>query len=272
MQALDQGRLESRSAVSPANEAPVIKAWPKIPEFHHAAAHKMLHYWSKLRINLTVPDLEPLKFLRQVDDADKGLFAQDLESNVPAEIPLSIVIRGIELIFENISQLPFVLRHLFTYAGLSHEVCLDIFKRYLHTSSRDSTIIFNTQSIEELLLQTISLKHLAILRKDPVLSQKADLCFRLALRQVLDMQTQQAPQALPFKFLFVIILLYVYGRPFHSLGLLQSFESLIHNASSHPQGDSYVRQENLPGTHAHFLQRSQIQVRSLFASVFYSGE
>ena len=250
MQALDQGRLDSMSASTPANEDSTVKTWPKVPEFHHAAAHKIFHYWSKLRINLTVPELEPLKFLRQIDDADKGLFAQDLESHIPAEIPISLVIKGIELIFEKLDQLPFVLRHLFTHAGLSNEVCLDIFKRYLGTARNvDITLAFKTQSVEELLLQTTSLKHLAALKNDPILSQKADLCFRYALRQILNMQTQQASQALPFKFLFVIILLYVYGRPFHALGLLQSFESLIHNASSNSQEDLYVRPKRLPGTH-----------------------
>lgn len=215
-----------------------MTSWPKVPEFHHAAAHKMFHYWSKLRINLTIPNVEPLTFLKQVDDADNLLFASNFESTVPAEIAISVVIRGIESLFENLDRLPFVLRHLLTYGQLSNELCLDIFKHYLIASpGYDIALQFKDQTAEELLLQTVALKHLASVTSDPSLSQKADLCFRYALERMWIMQAQQNAQALPFKFLFVIILLYLYGRPFHALGLLQCLESLIHNASPKAQED-----------------------------------
>jgi hypothetical protein len=239
MQALDNGPPESISTDTPAHhETSVTKNWHKVPEFHHAAAHKMFHYWSKLRVNLTIPNLEPLKFLQDVDAADKALFQQDFESHITAEIPISLVIQGIESMFENIMRLPFVLRHLFTYGGLTNETCLDYFRRYLDTSpGLDFSLSFKSQNAEELLLETVALKHLAGVRADHSLSQKADLCFRYALQHFLDMQAQQSPQTLPFKFLVVIILFYVYGRPFHALGLLQGFESLIHNCSQKVQED-----------------------------------
>jgi hypothetical protein len=206
----------------------------------------MFHYWSKLRINLTSP-VEPLNFLRQVDDTDKALFTDPVQSQTAAEIPASTIVKGIESMFDNILRLPFVLRHLLTYGGLTIDACLGVLRPSLESSpGTDVTLVFSTQSAEELLLQTVALKHLAVEvaaaqagDMAPLeLGQKADLCFQYALRQVLDMQAQQNLRALPFKFLFVIILLYVYGRPFHALGLLQGFESLIHNASPGLQQDS----------------------------------
>ncbi|ETI26529.1 hypothetical protein G647_03306 [Cladophialophora carrionii CBS 160.54] len=197
----------------------------------------MFHYWSQLRVNLKL-NLAPLTFLRQVDDSDNALFAPDVSMHVSPEIPMSVVVRGIESMFENLHRLPFVLRHLFTQGGLTSEACLAVFRRYLGTSpGHDLTLAFNTQCAEELLLQTVALKHLAGIRADYNLNQKADLSFRHVLQHTLAMQAQQSPQALPFKFLFVIILLYLYGRPFHALGLLQGFEPLIHNASPNSQED-----------------------------------
>ena len=259
MQSIDQGRRDSASVTSSAQDDSVVKSWPKVPEFHHAAAHKMFHYWSQLRINLTPPELEPLKFLRQVDETDKALFAPDLESHIAAEIPISVVIKGIESMFEHLSRLPFVLRHLFTYGGLSNEACLDLFRRYLGPKpAPDFLLMFKTQSAEELLLQTIALKHLAAARPDQNLGQKADLCFRHALRQTLEMQSHQGQQVLPFKFLFVIVLLYVYGRPFHALGLLQSFESLIHNASPNPREDFEAKSQYEAYLHQYYILESDI--------------
>src|SRR4051794_2396968 len=107
MQAIDQARLDS-ATTTPAPEHSAIKSWPKVPGFHHAAAHKMFHYWSQLRLNLKL-NLAPLNFLRQLDDNDKALFAPDADIRVPPEIPLSVVIRGIESMFKNIHRLPFVL-------------------------------------------------------------------------------------------------------------------------------------------------------------------
>lgn len=245
MQAIDQTRLDSPFAIS-VPDKPVVMVWPKIPDFHHAAAHKMFHYWSKLRVNLTIPNLEPLKFLQQVDEADTTLFGQDHDNNIPAEAPISLVIQGIESIFENIGRLPFLLRHLFTYAGLSNEVCLEVFRRHAGLSPGvDAMLAFNAQNVEELLLQTLALKHLAALRRDYGLSQRADVCFRYALQQMWSLQAQQSPQALRFKFLFVICLIYLYGRPFHALGLLQSLESSIQNLSPKPLDGRQVNQKLL---------------------------
>ncbi|KIW64919.1 hypothetical protein, variant [Phialophora macrospora] len=257
LQAIDQARLDS-AAPTPAPENSVIKSWPKFPSFHHAAAHKMFHYWSQLRVNLKL-NLAPLNFLRQLDDNDKTLFTPDVDIRVPPEIPLSIVIGGIESMFRNIHRLPFVLRHLFTYGGLTDEACLDLFRRYLENSpGHDLALVFNTQSAEELLLQTVALKHLAAANADHNLSQKADLSFRHVLQHTLAMQVQQSPQALPFKFLFVIILLYLYGRPFHALGLLQSFESLIHNASPNAQEDLAAKLQYEACLHQYFILESDI--------------
>jgi hypothetical protein len=239
IQAMDQSHpSETISSGTPAQEHSVISPWPKIPEFHHAAAHKMFHYWSKLRINISPQDLEPLQFFKQVDEADTFLVGSKFESSIPGTIHLTELMRAIDHLFEEIMHLPFILRHLLTYGGLSRALCIEVFKRHGPVSPGQTVILdFLDQSAEELLLQTVALKHLAAKESSTILSQKADLSFRYALERMWMMQSQQSPQALPFKFLFVIIMLYIYGRPFHALGILQSLESLIHNSSPNSQDD-----------------------------------
>ena len=237
---MDQGRsFENGSAGTPAQEHSVITSWPKIPEFHHAAAHKMFHYWSKLRIHISPRDLEPLQFFKQVDDADTFLVGSKFDSTVPGQILLTEITYAIDHLFDDIMHLPFILRHLLTFGGLSHESCIDVFKRSRPILPGHETFHFKDQTAEELLLQTVALKHVAAKQNNLTLSQTADLSFRYALERMWMMQSQQSPQALPFKFLFVIIMLYLYGRPFHALGILQSLESLIHNSSPKSQEDRY---------------------------------
>jgi hypothetical protein len=227
MQELIHSGGHSISSINPSEEPSNPTVWQKVPEFHHAAAHKMFHYWSKLNVKLP-EDVVPLRYLKQVDDADKPAF--EVEILLAAEIPLSTVTAGIQSMFQHIERLPFVLRHLLTFGGLSREVCQDIFRGYQPTSpSLDPALVFRNQTAEELLLQTVVLKHLSAAMADSRLSAKADLSFQHALQQLWKIQTQQTPQALPFRFLLVVILLYLYGRPFAALSMLQNMESLVHN-------------------------------------------
>jgi hypothetical protein len=199
MQELIYSGGHNLSSIRPPEEPSSLAVWPKMPEFHHAAAHKMFHYWSKLNVKLP-EDVMPLTFLKQVDDAEKPPF--EVEILLAAEIPLSTVTAGIESMFQHIERLPFVLRHLLTFGGLSREVCQDIFRGYQPNSpSLDPALVFRSQTAEELLLQTVVLKHLSAAMADPKWSAKADLSFQHALQQLWKIQTQQTPQALPFRFL-----------------------------------------------------------------------
>ncbi|KAK5058967.1 hypothetical protein LTR84_011231 [Exophiala bonariae] len=266
IQAMDQRHLsETISSSTPSRDntlgspQAVVTPWPKVPEFHHAAAHKMFHYWSKLRINISPPELEPLHFFKQVDDADTFLVGSKFESHISGTIYYAELMRAIDLLFEEIMHLPFILRHLLTSGGLSRNMCIDVFGAHAPAKPDPTvTLDFVDQSAEELLIQTVALKHLAAKESSVVLSQKADLAFRYALERMWMMQSQQSPQALPFKFLFVIIMLYLYGRPFHALGILQSLESLIHNTSPSSQGDISARARYEAYFYQYFLLESDI--------------
>ncbi|KIX93068.1 uncharacterized protein Z520_11125 [Fonsecaea multimorphosa CBS 102226] len=195
----------------------------------------MFNYWAHLTVKLRIPGLEPLAYVGQVDDNGTGLFSAGFETPAPAEIPVSVVIRCIESLFANIEGLPFVFRHLFLYGGLSFEACVDMFRRHMGPPpGHDVLLAFNKQPIEELLVQAIALKHTAIVARERMLGDQADLSFRHALQQVWVVQAQQTPQALPFRLLFVIMLLYLYGRPHHALGILQNLEPLVWNTAPKP--------------------------------------
>ncbi|KAH0829448.1 hypothetical protein FOPE_10216 [Fonsecaea pedrosoi] len=259
LQALDHGRTDCALAASPAQETSVIKLWPQVPQFHHAAAHKMFNYWTNLRLNLDIPGLEPLEYVGRVDDNDTGLFSAGFETSVAAEISASVVVKGIESMFAIMDNLPFVLRHLFLSGGLAKEVCLDLFNRHLHASpGHDVILAFKTQSIEELLVQAIALKHIAIIAREKVLGDKADLSFRHALQQMWVVQAHQSPQALPFRFLFVIMLLYLYGRPYHALGILQNIEPLVYNTAPKPDDGFAAKLQYEACLYQYYLLESDI--------------
>ncbi|KAK5305153.1 hypothetical protein LTR99_004219 [Exophiala xenobiotica] len=221
-----------------------------MPDFHHAAAHKLFHCWPKLRISLANLDIEPVTFFKNVDDADTFSFQNAFDTTDLGEIHVSEAASSISAIFEDVSQLPFILRHLLTTGGLTKEACLGLFNRYSDFSTGyDVLLQFENQSAEELLIQTVAFKHMASTSTNVSVDRQADLCFKFALGRMWMIQSQQNPQTLPFKFLFVICLLSIYGRPFHALGLLQSMEPQIHNASPMMRGDFDILTEvdGVPG-------------------------
>ncbi len=238
LQSIDQSITVAPPAERGARGGSSDNAWPKMPDFHHASAHKLFHCWPKLRISLANLDIEPVTFFKNVDDADTFNFENNFDTTDLGGIHVSEATSSISALFENVSQLPFILRHLLTTGGLTREVCLGLFNRYSDFSTGyDVRLQFETQSAEELLVQTVAFKHLSSTSMNVSLSRQADLCFKFALGRMWMIQSRQNPQILPFKFLFVICLLYVYGRPFHALGLLQSLEPQIHNASPMMRGD-----------------------------------
>ncbi|OQU94047.1 Fungal Zn2-Cys6 binuclear cluster domain-containing protein isoform 2 [Cladophialophora immunda] len=258
--ALDQGRTDLSLASTPAQEPLVIKTWPQAPKFHHAAAHKMFNYWANLRTKLEdIPGLEPLTYVCRVDDNDTGLFSASFESPVLAEIPISVVVRGIESLFASMEGLPFIFRHLFLYGGLSKEVCLDVFRRYLEVPpGHDIIPTFKSQPIEQLVVQAIALKHMAVVAGERMLGDHADLSFRQALQQMWVVQTLQNPRALPFRFLLVIMLLYLYGRPYHALSILQTLEPLVYHTAPKENDDPAVKAQYEACLYQYFILESDI--------------
>lgn len=52
-----------------------------MPDFHHGACHKMLQYWSRLRLRLTIPDFNILTYLQEADSRDERFTLLALTSN-----------------------------------------------------------------------------------------------------------------------------------------------------------------------------------------------
>lgn len=232
MQAIDHSRSETHAAGTPTQASTMSTSWPRLPDFHHAAAHKIFHYWSKLSVNRSLPNVKPLELIKQMDDKDSFGSVSRIDGVITPDLHASVVLNAVESLFEHRPRLPFVLKHLLTFSGLSKDVCLGVFNRHLAAlPGYDAPLVLKNQETEELLLQTVALKHLAGMRKDRVLSSNADESFRCALERVWLLQSEQSVQALPFKFLFVIILHYLYGRPYHALHLLQILEVIMYKTS-----------------------------------------
>ncbi|KAK5453329.1 hypothetical protein LTS15_006514 [Exophiala xenobiotica] len=162
LQSIDQSIPVAPPAESGDRESSGDNAWPKMPDFHHAAAHKLFHCWPKLRISLANLDVEPVTFFKNVDDADTFNFQNAFNTTDLGEIHVSEATSSISALFESVSQLPFILRHLLTTGGLAKEACLGLFNRYSDFSTGyDVRLQFETQSAEELLIQTVAFKHMA---------------------------------------------------------------------------------------------------------------
>ncbi|KIW21739.1 uncharacterized protein PV07_12831 [Cladophialophora immunda] len=191
-------------------------------EQHQTAPSKTVNYYSTLQPHFEI--------LGQLTDNDTGIFNPGFQATVPAEISVSALVACINSVFEGMDGFPFFFRHLFQYGGLSKEVCLGLFPAV--SSNLDSILFFGNLTPEQLLVQAMALKYNAAITRSRELDEKADLSFRGALEKMWVVQPSQSLQALSCRFLFVAMLLYLYGRPHESLLALQNVLNLLHGVLS----------------------------------------
>lgn len=229
LQAIDQSQSDSGSVFSPKESSSV--GLPRMPDLHTAAAHKMMQYWPRLRLKMDIPRLEPLQYLRLVDDADEFFYHLHAELSKDYTIPLSRITTALENLYDQLDQLPFVFQYLFQLCSqFSQPFIAKSLTNHQSGSPGSKIMDIRQQSPEELLVQTVAFKYLASQRSDKSWNHKANICFSQALQWMWHIASRSEVQIIGTKLMFIIIMLYCYGRPFHAFGWLKALEVPIMSA------------------------------------------
>lgn len=84
----------------------------RILDLHTAAGHKVLQYWPRLRVKLTIPDIEIFTFLRVTDRQDIHLMGSLAGGPRTHQCEISTMISFIEKLYEHVTNLPVALMDL----------------------------------------------------------------------------------------------------------------------------------------------------------------
>lgn len=204
----------------PGSEQPIEVSMEdaRVPDLHTAAGHKVLQYWPRLRVKLTIPGVDPFKFLRIADRQDLSL--QGSVSGTFQNFNYSPMIQSIENLYDRIAELPIAMADLFMISPFfAREHILES----LHEARNSQAFVFNLGECptELLLVSTIAAKYNAFIPGDST-CLSAETYFKIALQNLWKVHSEPSQYALSLMFCFSQIFLYFFGRPFHALGILQS--------------------------------------------------
>lgn len=217
--------------VQPQSAPPVSTSFKRIPEFHHGAGHKVLQYWSRLRVHLTIPNVNVLQFLKNAEDNDK-----QVTKNLPPEIsqvvlPWSLANDCLHCWNDITSHLPIgfsVLLESSIFFSNDHiSFMLNSLSPYRQNNGSGGPQV-GELPFEDLLIYTIGLRWL--------LDEDADIpniCFTLALQHLWRVQMEADEVMIPYLLVVAHIFLYTYAMPSHALGILQIVDAAIERLSVH---------------------------------------
>ncbi|KAE9366820.1 hypothetical protein N431DRAFT_548543 [Stipitochalara longipes BDJ] len=203
----------------------------RLPDLHTAAGHKILQYWPRLRVKLTL-GLEPFTFLKAADEEDALL--KGLVLAAEQEFELLPIIWSLENFYENLFEFPLSL--------------VDLLK---------TTLNLRECSIEFLLLQTVAARLMATNAVDPALPS-SETCFKLALESSWKFSSKSDEYAIPLALCFAHILLYFFARPFHTLGMLQAIKPGVDRFDKRRSNDGIIERQKAVYNRLHYLLESDI--------------
>ncbi|KAN0092135.1 hypothetical protein V8E51_017982 [Hyaloscypha variabilis] len=225
----------------------------KIPDLHTAAGHKILQYWPRLRVKLTL-DLEPLTFLKVADEEDTYLTG--LVLGAEQEFELLPIIRSLENLYDNLLDLPLSLIDLLkTSQYFFKEHILE--PLYEGRGEHQMVLDLRHCSIELLLLRTVAVRSVATDAADSALPS-SETCFKLALESFWKLQSKSDDSVIPLTLCFAHIHLYFFARPFHALGMLQAVTPAIHRFDKRRSGDKNLEGQKVVYSRLHYLLESDI--------------
>lgn len=214
-------------SVRPAASSSLIR----IPEFHHGAGHKVLQYWSRLRVHLTIPNVNVLQFLKNAEDQDKQ-FTKNLPPDTSqAVLHWSLANDCLHCWNDITSHIPIgfsVLLESSIFFSSEHiSSMLDSLSDYRQNHASGGPQV-GELPLEDLLVYTIGLRWL--------LDENAEMpniCFTLALQHLWRVQMEADEVAIPYLLVIAHIFLYTYAMPSHALGILQIADAAINRLSVH---------------------------------------
>lgn len=216
------------------------------PNLHTASAYKMLHCWPRIRLNLTVPNLNSQNYLAECDQADTRL----VEVNNPPDLPslmLWQVGRALEVFYDSFSTWPVYLTDLVhSYPGLSRHHVIDSLTEHCApegVSQHVAIVEFHKLSVSQLLVLSMALRTIdgTSIHLDPAtMVNLAAASCGTALQKQWILHSGSSDELMPLVLTMAYCLVQFWTRPFHALGILQSIDPAIkHFALRHPE-DPYV--------------------------------
>ena len=162
-------------------------------------------------MKLTIPAIDPLRYLKMADDSDSLLHDMGHEAtslSSPASAYASLT-----CLFDNRLELPPVLAELFLVERFSRENILPFFT----TASDADSIPLHNYSLVPLLLLSV-----AAATTEYPLGFAPESCFSIALTKIWTIFSGSDDGIASTMLLTGAIFLYFFGKPFHTLGILKS--------------------------------------------------
>lgn len=220
----------TRAAAQPRHDPPSIGA---APDLHTASAHQMAYSWPRIRLCLTLANVDPLQYLAQSDAEDPLLVHTAVSGDQVPHLAVFQATQALESIYQSMEHLPVELVYLFQhYDDLSQRHVLDDLNDAYPT--KDAFIDPHRLSISQLMALSIALKsdcfHQVEGLDEATALGLATVYFAIALsKQWKLFAATEGRVALSLVMAFYLV--YYWSRPFHALGLLQSIHSTIKRMS-----------------------------------------
>ncbi|GKZ28958.1 hypothetical protein AbraIFM66950_002205 [Aspergillus brasiliensis] len=84
-------------------------AAPALPRFHHGANHKILQYWSRLRVQMTLPDIDVLSYVAVAETSDMASGPAMEARRSGSVVSFACVKLALETLDHELHQLPITL-------------------------------------------------------------------------------------------------------------------------------------------------------------------
>jgi hypothetical protein len=198
----------------------------RIPEFHHGAGHKVLQYWSRLRVQLTLSDVDVLCFLKDADNQDTRFFRIPPVDLIQTALPLSLASQCLRTWDEILSELPISFVMLLNNCAFSRDgIARQEEMLSDRMQNRDEGMPLSDLPLDALLFYTIAFRSLS--EQPSSTLDLSETCFTMALQHLWRVHLEPDEIAAPLMLIVAHIFLYLFARPFHALGMIQSIDSAI---------------------------------------------
>lgn len=202
-----------------------------LPEFHHGANHKILQYWSRLRVQMTIPDIHVLSYLKDAEATDMCGSRSGNPEHPGALIQLSLVKQALQTLDDQLHKLPIALGMILTTCRIYQDKELSIglaLARGTSNNEEPALRIWNLPT-HELLLYAIAFKVASYELGCPTsyASETAEACFSRALDRLWDIFLSDDEEAMELLLTLTILHLDFFHQPYHALALLKITEHIM---------------------------------------------
>ncbi|KAF7167778.1 hypothetical protein CNMCM6106_003221 [Aspergillus hiratsukae] len=202
-----------------------------LPEFHHGANHKILQYWSRLRVQMTVPDINVLSYIKDAEAADMCGSRSGNPEHPGALIELSLAKQALQTLDHQLHQLPIALAMMLTTCRFyqDKELSIGVALAPGTSNNQEPALRICNLPTDELLLYAIAFKVLSNEPSCPTsyASETAEACFSRALDRLWDIFLLDDEEAMELLLILTILHLDFFHQPFHALALLKISDHIM---------------------------------------------